>query len=224
MARASQSLRSRVLTLVDQFSCTLKTAGMSRSRLRPVSAERATKGAPRTCGSCRSRDSRISASRAWGSSMRSHFASTKTMARPSRSTRSAIWRSWISRGWVASITSRTTSAKVMARMVSAVESFSSPSWTLAFRRSPAVSTSRIVRPPQDQSTGMASRVMPASGPVSRRSSPIRRLTSVDLPAFGLPTMAIRSGRASSGSSAPSPSLSAATAALKASSPASSASS
>ena len=31
---------------------------------------------------------------------------------------------------------------------------------------------------------MVSRVMPASGPVSRRSSPIRRLISVDLPTFG----------------------------------------
>ena len=34
------------------------------------------------------------------------------------------------------------------------------------------------------STAMASRVMPASGPVSRRSSPSRRLISVDLPTFG----------------------------------------
>ena len=33
---------------------------------------------------------------------------------------------------------------------------------------------------------MASRVVPASGAVSRRSSPISRLTSVDLPAFGPP--------------------------------------
>ena len=36
--------------------------------------------------------------------------------------------------------------------------------------------------------------MPASGPVSRRSSPIRRLIRVDLPALGRPTMASRSGR------------------------------
>ncbi len=33
---------------------------------------------------------------------------------------------------------------------------------------------------------MVSRVMPASGPVSRRSSPSRRLISVDLPTFGRP--------------------------------------
>ena len=51
------------------------------------------------------------------------------------------------------------------------------------RRSPAVSCRRndrvraiAVRP------AMESRVMPASGPVSRRSSPSSRLTSVDLPA------------------------------------------
>ena len=37
--------------------------------------------------------------------------------------------------------------------------------------------------------------MPASGPVSIRSSPISRLTRVDLPAFGRPTMAIRRGAA-----------------------------
>ena len=35
--------------------------------------------------------------------------------------------------------------------------------------------------------------MPASGPVSSRSSPISRLTRVDLPAFGRPTMAMRIG-------------------------------
>ena len=40
---------------------------------------------------------------------------------------------------------------------------------------------------------MASRVVPASGAVSRRSSPISRLISVDLPAFGRPTMATRIG-------------------------------
>ena len=40
-----------------------------------------------------------------------------------------------------------------------------------------------------QSTAIESRVMPASGPVIIRSSPSMRLTSVDLPAFGRPTMA-----------------------------------
>jgi hypothetical protein len=101
---------------------------------------------------------------------------------------------------VASITSRTTSAKVIERMVSPVDSFSSFSLTLAFLRRPAVSTSRTLRPPQSQSTEMESRVMPASGPVSRRCSPIRRLIRVDLPALGRPTMAILIGLSSSSSS------------------------
>ena len=41
---------------------------------------------------------------------------------------------------------------------------------------------------------MVSRVMPASGPVSMRSSPSSRFTSVDLPEFGRPTTATRIGR------------------------------
>ena len=40
---------------------------------------------------------------------------------------------------------------------------------------------------------MASRVMPASGPVSTRSSPSSALTSVDLPALGWPMMASSQG-------------------------------
>ena len=46
-----------------------------------------------------------------------------------------------------------------------------------------------------QSTAIESRVIPASGPVSSRSSPSRRLISVDLPALGRPTMASFSGPA-----------------------------
>ena len=48
---------------------------------------------------------------------------------------------------------------------------------------------------------MASRVVPASGAVSSRSSPSSRLTSVDLPAFGRPTMATRIGCGPDGSAA-----------------------
>ena len=44
---------------------------------------------------------------------------------------------------------------------------------------------------------MVSRVMPASGPVSMRSSPSSRFTSVDLPEFGRPTTATRIGRTAS---------------------------
>ncbi len=200
-ARRSQVLRSEVFTLVDQSACALATAGISRSSPRPVSAESATIGAPFSCPSIRSAVSWQALSRSLGSSTRSHLASTNTSARPSRSTRSAICTSWVSNGWVASITRITTSAKVMARMASWVESFSSASITRALRRRPAVSTSRTGRPSQSQSTEIASRVMPASGPVSRRSSPISWLTSVDLPAFGRPTMAIFSGEAPASASA-----------------------
>ena len=44
-----------------------------------------------------------------------------------------------------------------------------------------------------QSTAIESRVIPASGPVISRSSPSIRLTSVDLPALGRPTIASLSG-------------------------------
>ena len=98
------------------------------------------------------------------------------------------------------MTSTTTSAKVMARMVSATDSFSSFSCTRALRRMPAVSTSRMFWPSYSQSTEMESRVMPASGPVSMRSSPIRRLIRVDLPALGRPMMAMRIGLSGSSTS------------------------
>ena len=56
---------------------------------------------------------------------------------------------------------------------------------------------------------MASRVMPASGPVSSRSSPSSRLISVDLPELGRPTTAMRIGLGGLASSPPlSPSASA----------------
>ena len=61
-------------------------------------------------------------------------------------------------------------------------------------------------PSQSASTAIASRVIPASGPVSSRSSPRIALTSVDFPAFGRPTTAIWIGRPA-GSAAPSPSSS-----------------
>ena len=81
----------------------------------------------------------------------------------------------------------------MARIVSATDSFSSFSCTRALRRIPAVSTRRMFLPSNSQSTEIESRVIPASGPVSSRSSPIRRLIRVDLPAFGRPMTAMRMG-------------------------------
>ena len=58
---------------------------------------------------------------------------------------------------------------------------------------PAVSKSFILRPRHSQSTEIESRVMPASGPVRSRSSRSSVLMSVDLPAFGRPTTAMRMG-------------------------------
>jgi hypothetical protein len=52
---------------------------------------------------------------------------------------------------------------------------------------------------------MESRVVPASGLVSSRSSPSRRLINVDLPALGRPTIATRIGRVSISSPASGPS-------------------
>ncbi len=98
---------------------------------------------------------------------------------------------------VASRTTITTSAKRIARRPSATDSFSSFSWTRALRRMPAVSKSFTRRPRHSHSTDLESRVMPASGPVSSRSSPISALMSVDLPALGRPMTAIRIGLVSS---------------------------
>ncbi|MNT53073.1 hypothetical protein D3C72_1901420 [compost metagenome] len=112
-------------------------------------------------------------------------------------TRSTSCKSCFSNGMVLSNTMTTVSAKRMERSESATESFSSFSVTLALRRMPAVSNILMVRPRQSHSTEMLSRVMPASGPVNRRSSPRKRLMSVDLPAFGRPMMATRSGLVSS---------------------------
>ncbi|MCY1242860.1 hypothetical protein D9M72_558520 [compost metagenome] len=152
---------------------------------------------PRACGKSRSVFSRRSASTACQSSTRSHLLKAITAARPSRKTRSTICRSCFSKGMVASKTMTTVSAKRIARSASATESFSSFSCTFALRRMPAVSNILMVRPRQSHSTEMESRVMPASGPVKSRSSPRKRLISVDLPAFGRPTIATRNGLVSS---------------------------
>ena len=136
----------------------------------------------------------------------SHLLIAIISARPSSSTMLAILRSCDSRPRVASSSSTTTSAKSTARRASATESRSSLSMTCAFLRMPAVSISRISRSSplrgsrHSQSTAIESRVIPASGPVSSRSSPSMRLISVDLPALGRPTMASLSGPASSASS------------------------
>ena len=126
-----------------------------------------------------------------------------TTARPSRSAKSASRKSCCSNGISTSSKITTTSANFTARKPSDTESFSSFSCTFALRRIPAVSKIRIGTaipsvPDQSLRTEMASRVMPASGPVNKRSSPIILLIKVDLPAFGRPHTAICRGFSSVG--------------------------
>ena len=63
-----------------------------------------------------------------------------------------------------------------------------------------MSTSSIGPCASASSTDTASRVSPGSGPVIIRSSPSSRFSSVDLPAFGRPTIARRSGPGGRGGS------------------------
>ena len=58
-------------------------------------------------------------------------------------------------------------------------------------RSPAVSTSVYCLPARRNGTSIGSRVVPGVPNAITRSSPTSALTSVDLPTFGLPTIATR---------------------------------
>ena len=100
-------------------------------------------------------------------------------------------RSCFSKASFWSITSAQTSAKRIERSVSATDRFA-PSRPCTLR---LASHARRCRqggsscPATASRSEMASRVMPASGPTSMRSSPSSAFTSVDLPAFGRPMMA-----------------------------------
>ena len=161
-------------------------------------ADTVTSGAPRNCGNKRSNISRRAVSFSCLSSSRSHLLTATTTARPSVSAKSAMRRSWVSNGMAASNSTTTTSANFTARMPSETDSFSSLSEILARLRMPAVSKIRNGTPPHSLCTDMASRVIPASGPVSSRSSPMILLIRVDLPALGRPITAICRGRSSVG--------------------------
>ena len=165
------------------------TASCKRSKPLPVFADTVTNGAPRSCGSNLSNDSLKVRNLACFSGSKSHLFTANTTARPSRSARSEIRRSCCSKGISASSRTTTTSANLTARRPSLTDSFSSFSWTLAFLRMPAVSKIRVGIPPQSKVSEIASRVIPASGPVKRRSSPKILLIRVDLPALGLPITA-----------------------------------
>ena len=103
-------------------------------------------------------------------------------------------RSCFSKGMVASSRTTTTSAKRMARSESCTRRASPASRrcgrACAFRRCRTASPAGRAIPIRPR---WYRGVMPASGPVSRRSSPIILLTSVDLPALGRPMMVTRTG-------------------------------
>ena len=167
---------------------------MSLSQPCPVSAEQVTSGAPRNCGKLSSRRAIMSCITPCGDPTKSHLFRTITGARPSSASRLPIPRSCLASGSVASNKSTTTAARPSEANVSSDESFSRLSWTRERRRSPAVSSSSMARPLNDHSTATESRVIPASGPVITRSSPTKRLTSVDFPTLGRPTIARRNFR------------------------------
>ena len=199
----NQRFNCAVLTRVFQTSYARRIAVCSRSNPRPVRAETVTSGAPRSCGNNRSKLSRRSFNLACLFSSMSHLLTATTTARPSRSARSAMRRSCCSNGIAASKSTTTTSANLTARSPSLTDNFSSFSCTLAFLRIPAVSKMRIGSaapsdPTQSVRSEIASRVIPASGPVNSRSSPRIWFIRVDLPALGRPTTATCSGLADVG--------------------------
>ena len=182
-----------------QISAVARIASISLSTCAPVKPERGITRVPRSCGRRRSASSRNSRALSLLLSMRSHLLRPMTSALPSFSTRSASVRSCFSNGMVASSRSTTTSAKRTALSASATASFSTFSTIRDFRRRPAVSKILSLRPFHSASSPIESRVMPGSGPVSRRSWPRIWLMSVDLPAFGRPSTAMRRGLARSSS-------------------------
>ena len=80
---SSQRLSLPVETRLFQTLWVRRTASISLSRPRPVSAETGTAWRPRTCGKSRSVFSRSSASTCWGLSIRSHLLKATTGALPS---------------------------------------------------------------------------------------------------------------------------------------------
>ena len=182
-------------------------AACSRSSPLPVLAETVTIDTPLICGNNFSRRSPRNLSFSCFSSSTSHLFTAITTARPSRSARSAMRKSCASNGMAASSKTTTTSANLTARRPSATESFSSFSCTRARLRIPAVSKIRIGTPSHVTGREIASRVIPASGPVSNRSSPKIWLMRVDLPALGRPITAICKGRSSVNSRSPPSSVS-----------------
>ena len=168
------------------------TSSACRARFRPSPRPAPAPRPSLAAGACW-QVSRKAARRFSGSRTRSHLLTAMTRARPSSAIKSAIWRSCFSKGCSASRSSTTISAKRIALSASPTDSSSARPSTRILRRSPAVSNRSKERPFHARCEAMASRVMPASGPVIMRSSPSSALMRVDLPTFGRPTIAIRKG-------------------------------
>ncbi len=195
----SQRLSSCVGTRRFQTSWMSTIACIRRSSPSPVRPETPTTGTPLTCGS------------AWSASSRSlRRCRRRPLAQvpfaDADHQRAALALDQVGDPQVLllerlarhSISSTTTSAKRMALMRVGDREL----LELLLHLRPAAAGRRCrtggsARPCQSRSTAMVSRVMPASGPVSSRSSPSSRLISVDLPEFGRPTTATRIGRVDS---------------------------
>ena len=159
-----------------QTAYALTIAACSRSSPLPVSADTITIGAPRSCGSSRPNASRSSLSFCGFSSSRSHLLTATTTARPSRSARSAIRRSWLSNGICTSRSTTTTSANFTARRPSETDELLELLLDLGLLPHARRCRRSGTRAPSSRvSTAIASRVIPASGPVSSRSSPRMRV-------------------------------------------------
>jgi len=98
--------------------------------------------------------------------------------------------SWAVMPSTASIINKATSQRSMARMERTTLNFSTPGSTLPRRRMPAVSINVIGIPSYSIFVSTASRVVPGILLTMERSSPTRRLSKLDFPTLGFPTMAI----------------------------------
>ena len=155
----------------------------------PCRAEMKCTGAYGTKSSLSSSSRRISSRCSIG--MPSHLLTAMMSARPRCSARPSTLASCSPMLSCASTTKITTCAVSIACNVLATLAFSTSSSILPRRRTPAVSIKVNSRSSRANGTKMLSRVVPGMSLAITRSSPIRRLTSVDLPTLGRPMMAMR---------------------------------
>ncbi len=103
---------------------------------------------------------------------------------------------------VASMTRRDRSERRMLSSERMLLKISTSSSTFAFFRRPAVSVTTNVSPSETNVQSIESRVVPGMSETTTRSSPSRRFSRVDFPAFGRPRIAKRIGRLASPASFP----------------------